>query len=189
MSASPVLVDARPAPDIEKKIRGLDERLQDLRTRRDTSEKDLNRLSREEKRLIREFSEAIGCEKTEIRGRLDAIAVNRTNQEREMAGLAAAIAETEQDRAGLLPEWERVWEEKTRRDRAKKLEELRLVHDANLEAVRVADKLLLRAREQAEKSFFDWTTFKDQAAESERQQALNIAKQGWQRFSGPNARR
>ena len=118
MSASPVPVEERP--EVERRIRGIDDRRQDLRTRRSTAEKELNRLTKEESRLIRNFADATGRQKTEIRGRIDLIAIDRTNAEREMAGLAAAIAETEEDRNKLMPEFERAWEERTRREKAKK---------------------------------------------------------------------
>jgi prefoldin subunit 5 len=181
--------EGRPVPDVEKKIRTIDERLNDLRGRRKKAEQELTRLTREENRLTRNFADATGREKADIRGKIDGIASDRTNQEREMAGLAAAIAEAEEERAKLLPEFEQAWTEQTKRDRQKKLDELHGEHDKNLAAVRAADKALMVARESADKSFFALTTFKDQEALSERLAAQEKLKAEWQRYAGPNAGR
>jgi FAD/FMN-containing dehydrogenase len=190
MSTSAVLTEQeRPASAVETKIRALDSRLDDLRARRKKAEAELTRLTREENRMIRDFADATFREKSDIRGRLDGLAGDRTNQEREMAGLAAAIVEVEEERAKLLPEFERAWTEQAKRDRQKKLDELHREHDKNLAVVRAADKALLVAREAADKSFFALTAFKDQEAVTERLAAQERLKAEWQRYAGPNAGR
>jgi|SRR5580658_3302146 chromosome segregation ATPase len=162
-----IMEQEQARPEVDKKFRDIDRRLEDLRGRRQRTESELNRLAKEENRMIRVFAEADGREKAEIRGRIDAIASDRTDHEREMAGLASAIAEAEQERTALLPEFEAQWKMRSEAERKRKLEELRRVHNKNLEHVRDCDKALLAAREAAEKSFFAWTTFKDQEALNE----------------------
>lgn len=187
MSTSPVLTEERPAADIEKKIKDIDQRLTDLRGQRQKAEVEVTRLTREESRLIRNYAEAIGREKHELRGEIDSVAEQRTDHEREMAGLAVAIAEAEQERTALLPEYEREWRLRSAQGRKKKLDELRKEHDKNLEKVRECDKALLDARVAAERSFFAWTTFKDQEAVNEQLAAQEVLKAEWQKNSGPNA--
>jgi chromosome segregation ATPase len=184
---SAIVQEIRPTSDVEKKICDIDRRLDDLRTRRQKAEMELDRVSREENRAIRNFAESVGREKNEHRRQLEVLAGQRIDFEREMAGLASAIAEAEQERAGLLPEFEALWKLRAAHERQKKLDALRGEHHKNLEAVRAADKALLAAREAAEKSFFAWTTFKDQEAVTERLAAQEALKLEWQKNAGPNA--
>ena len=179
--------EVRPAADIEQKIRALDARLDDLRTRRKRSETELDRLSKEESRLVRIFAQASGKEKTEIRGRVDAIARERSDRERDMQGLAVAIAEAEQERNSLLPEYEREWKLRSAQERKKKLDQLWQEHDRNLIRVRDCDQALQDARATADRSFFAWTSFRDQQALDEQLAAREALKTEWAKRSGPNA--
>lgn len=176
-----------PVTEIERKIRDIDQRLQNLRGRRQKAEAELKSVTREERRAIRNFAEATGPEKNELGRQLEVLAEQRTKPEREIDGLTLAIEEAEQERTTLLPEFEAQCKVRTEAARKRKLEELRRQHDKNLEAVRGADKALLVAREAAEKSFFDLTTFKDNEAEQERQRAWEAHKIEAQKNSGPLA--
>jgi len=180
-----VLELARPAADIEQKIRTIDTRLDSLRRRRTQAEAELNRLVREENKLIRNFANSEGREKQDIRARLSGLATDRTSQELEMQGLSVAIAEAEQERNELLPEYEREWKLRSAQERQRRLAELRRAHEANLAKVREADRMLQEARAAADRSFFDWTTFKDQQLIEEQLAAQEAHKAEWQKKSGP----
>jgi hypothetical protein len=184
---SDVLEMARPAAEIEQKIRSIDMRLDDLRTRRKRAETELGCLSKEENRLIRIFAEADGKEKNEIRGRVDAIARDRSDRERDMAGLAAAIAEAEQERTALLPEFEAQWKFRSAQERKKKLQELWAAHEANQKRIQDCEKALDAARVLANQSFFAFTAFRDQQSIDEQLAATERLKAEWQQHSGPNA--
>ena len=187
MSTNLMEQEARPAADIEQKIRALDTRLDDLRTRRRNAETELTRLSKEENRLIRAFAESAGKEKVEIRGRVDVIAGQRTDLEREMAGLAAAIAEAEGERTALLPAYESAWKLRTAQERTKKLEDLRLAHERDRLRVQNCEKALQEALDAEGRSRFAWVAFKDQAFLDEQNSILEAHKIEWQKNVGPNA--
>src|SRR5579864_7661979 len=179
----------RPVPDVEAKIKSLDTRLEELRTRRTRAEGELNRLSKEENRLIRIFSEADGKEKTKIRGRVDVIAQERSDREKDMAGLAAAIAEAEQERAALLPEFEALWKLRSAQQRQKKLEELRRAHEQDQLRVHECEKTLQEALAAEGRSRFAWTAFKEQLFLDEQNAILEAHKVEWQKTAGPYAGR
>ena len=187
MSTDLMEQEARPAADVEQKIRALDSRLEDLRTRRRSAETELTRLSKEENRLIRIFAEADGKEKTEIRGRVDVIARERSDREKDMAGLAAAIAEAEAERTASLPAYESAWKLRAAQERKKKLEDLRLAHERDRLQVQNCEKALQEALDAEGRSRFAWTTFKDQLFLEEQNAILEAHKMEWQRRSGPFA--
>lgn len=184
---SDILEMQRPVPDVEAKIKSLDTRLEDLRTRRKDAENELNRLSKEENRLIRIFAEADGKEKTEIRGRVDVMGAQRTDLEREMAGLAAAIAEAEGERTALLPAYESAWKLRAAQERKKKQEDLRLAHERDRLRVQNCEKALQEALDAEGRSRFAWTAFKDQLFLEEQTAILEAHKMEWQKRSGPFA--
>lgn len=178
---------APPAAEIEQKIKAIDARLESLRTRRTRAETELNRLTREENKLIRVFAEADGKEKEEIRGRVDAITQERSDRERDMVGLAAAIAEAGQERTALLPEFEREWKLRAAQERKKKLQELWATHEANQKRVQDCEKARDDARVLANQSFFAFTAFRDQESIEEQLAAQEALKAEWQKRSGPFA--
>jgi chromosome segregation ATPase len=186
MSTSAVLTEQeRPASAVETKIRALDSRLDDLRARRNKAETDLATLGKRESKLIRNYADADNKEKHEMRGEVDRIAADRVNLERELRSLQIVQAEAEQERAALVPAFEAAWEERNREERKRKLAELEAVHNTNQQAIHDLEEKLFRAKETAQKSFFDLTTFRAIQAEQERQRTLEAAKISWQRFSGP----
>jgi hypothetical protein len=188
MSANPTMVEEpRPAADVEQKIKALDARLDDLRNRRKRAEVELNRITREENKLIRIFAEADGHERHEIRGRLSGLATDRTSEELEMRGLAVAIAEAEQERTTLLPEFEAQWKVRSALERKKKLQDLWAAHEANQKRVQECEKALDDAKVLTNQSFFAFTTLRDQESINERLAATERLKEEWQRQSGPNA--
>src|SRR5579871_6559541 len=159
---SQILEMTPPAAEVEQKIRAINVRLEGLRNRRTRAEAELNRLTHEENKLIRIFAEADGKEKAEIRGRVDVIAQERSDRERDMSGLAAAIAEAERERTALLPEFEREWTLRAAQERKKKLQELWAAHEANQKRIQDCEKALDDARVLANQSFFAFTAFRDQ---------------------------
>src|ERR1700691_2681924 len=163
MSAA-IVEQERPLMDVERTITALDSRLDSLRTRRKKTEAELERLSRQEARLIRSFADEIGKEKQNLRKHIDAGADQRINLERELKGLIATISEAEEEREALLPTFESECKRRMETERRNKLEELRVAHNKNLERVRQADRALLAAQKAADKSFFALTAFRDQQA-------------------------
>ncbi len=173
--------------DVEVKFRALDSRLAELRNRRKVAEVELAKINREDTRLCRIYVEADQREKLEIRTRVDAIVGQRTDLERDMAGLATAIIEAEQERTALLPEFEALWVKRRAKQVKDKLEDLRRAHEQDQLKVRDCEKALQLAMEAELRSHFAWTSFKDQLAADERAAALEVLKAEWAKTAGPNA--
>lgn len=171
------------------RIRELDERLGILRPRLAALHEAIAQSSKKEKHLVRQLAEADGQAKKKIELALVENDEQRFSQEKESQGVTVAIAELEEMRAQIYPEYEQLWREEQKAEHKRKIEEARRAHEADQLAEQAADRKLVEARERSNRSFFFWKAIVEQEILDEQMAAHEKQKEEWGRHSGPNARR
>ncbi len=169
------------------KIAELDSKLQTLRPRLETLRAEVGVLIERENRQVRLFAEADRREKKQIDEALTEIVDKRGSLERECKAVSIFIAELEETRNQIMPEYERLVEAQRRAERRTKIEELRLAHQRDQQAEQRADRALVEARERSNRSFFLWRAALDQEAVDEMNASVQKQKEEWAKHSGPKA--
>jgi hypothetical protein len=184
---NPATPISSPLEVLTRLVSKMDEHIESLRHRHASVVRELDDLIVEENRVLREFADADQNGRKNLDKTLSALTQQRMSLERESRALQLAIAETDQERQKVYPEFERLKVEAQHAERSTKLDELRRAHEQDQQHERACDRALMEAKEKTNRSYFLWRAAVDQQTVDEQLAATERLKEEWQRNGGPNA--